>query len=71
MDGEIDRAMDHFQQAFQREPYFRSQIIEVFGQQGPEFFEHSFQLDLDGLRRLHAHYRRAGLVEFARGDVAV
>jgi len=66
LDGDFDRAITHFKVAYEQEPYLQSRIVEMFGQQGPEFFLENFEPDLKAMGLLRAHYRRLGRKDDAK-----
>lgn len=66
LSGNVTDAMTHFKVAYEQEPYLQSRIVELFGQQGPEFFLEHFEPDLRGMSLLRSHYTQLRRDEDAR-----
>jgi tetratricopeptide (TPR) repeat protein len=64
--GDVAGALKHFKTAFKQDPFYRSKIIQSFGQQGADFFLRYFEPDMRGIRLLRAHYTRTGRKDDAR-----
>jgi tetratricopeptide (TPR) repeat protein len=66
LSGDIVAALKHFKAAYDQEPFLRAKIIELFASQNADFFMQHFELDLEGMKLLRAHYRRLGNEEQAK-----
>ena len=59
--GRAEDAIAHWRKSFQTGVKYQKQLLEAFGSQLPVLvFLDAFQPDLDGIRRISAHYARLG-----------
>ncbi len=72
LDGDVDKTLGFWKQAFGRDPEVQQQIIELLSSQmPPAAFLETFAPDEGALRRLYAYQRDFGSSEFAKQFAAV